>query len=222
MASGRRRAASNATRKPPPPGPVSAGSATQDANAAATHASTAEPPPRSTSAPTSAVAGCPAAMAPRAALIPRLALLVAQEGRDIEIVVDLELPQGRAVARALGLPVARGRLTLEPGRDHGHPQLIAERLVDGRAEDDVGGAGSGLAYGLGRFRDLLQRELGRPHDREQDAGGATDALTDQRRVERTPGGLAAACRAGRHPDAHQRRAGLGHDRAYVGEVEVDD
>src|SRR6478735_5964492 len=84
---------------------------------------------------------------------------VAQEGLDVEVVVDLELPQRRAVARALGLPVARGRLALEPGRDHGHPQLVAERLVDGGAEDDVGGAGSGLAYGLSRLRDLLQREL---------------------------------------------------------------
>ena len=65
-ASGRRRAASKATRKPPPPGPVSAGSATHEANAAATHASTAEPPARRISAPTSAVAGCPAAIAPRA------------------------------------------------------------------------------------------------------------------------------------------------------------
>ena len=72
-------------------------------------------------------------------------VLVAQEGRDVEVVVDLELPQRRAIARALGLDAPGAVLALEAGRDHGHPELIAERLVDGRAEDDVGLAGRGLA-----------------------------------------------------------------------------
>src|SRR4051794_10692020 len=49
---------------PPPPGPVSGLSETHDVNAAATHASTAEPPALSTLAPASAVRGCPAAIAP--------------------------------------------------------------------------------------------------------------------------------------------------------------
>ena len=52
--------------------------------------------------------------------------------------------------------------------------------------------------------------------------GAADALADERRVERAPRGLATACGAGRHADAHERGAGLGHHRAHVGEVEVDD
>src|SRR5262245_8816091 len=50
--------------KPPAPGPVSGLSATQDTQAAATHASTALPPASSTCAPASAVHGCPAATAP--------------------------------------------------------------------------------------------------------------------------------------------------------------
>src|SRR5581483_9119166 len=60
----RPRAASCTSRKPPPPGPVSGLSHTQDTAAAATHASTALPPSRSTRAPASAVSGCPAAIAP--------------------------------------------------------------------------------------------------------------------------------------------------------------
>ncbi len=51
--------------KPPAPGPVSGLSATQEANAAATHASTALPPSARMLAPASAVSGCPAAIAPR-------------------------------------------------------------------------------------------------------------------------------------------------------------
>src|SRR5215216_4796275 len=50
---------------PPPPAPVSGDSATHDAKHAATAASIALPPSLSTRAPTSAVTGWPAAMAPR-------------------------------------------------------------------------------------------------------------------------------------------------------------
>src|SRR3954447_25782439 len=54
-----------ATRRyPPAPGPVSSGSATRDASTAATAASTAFPPSRSTRAPASAVIGWPAATMP--------------------------------------------------------------------------------------------------------------------------------------------------------------
>src|SRR5438046_809357 len=60
---------------PPPPGPVSGLSTTQDANAAAMHASTALPPSSSTEAPASAVSGCPAAIAPRTGLAYGVAVL---------------------------------------------------------------------------------------------------------------------------------------------------
>src|SRR5205807_3919850 len=52
------------SRKPPPPGPVSGLSQIHETAAAAMHASTAFPPARRTSAPASAVSGCPAANAP--------------------------------------------------------------------------------------------------------------------------------------------------------------
>ena len=50
--------------KPPAPGPVSGDSQTNDISTAATTASTALPPSRSTFAPASAVSGCPAATTP--------------------------------------------------------------------------------------------------------------------------------------------------------------
>ena len=59
------RSASCTSRKPPAPGPASMLSVTQEAKAAATQASTADPPSASTLAPASAVRGWPAAIAPR-------------------------------------------------------------------------------------------------------------------------------------------------------------
>src|SRR5437764_8536817 len=49
---------------PPAPGPVRGDSAANDISAAATAASTAFPPSRSTRAPASAVSGCPPATTP--------------------------------------------------------------------------------------------------------------------------------------------------------------
>ena len=49
---------------PPAPGPVSGDSAANDISDAATAASTALPPSRSTRAPASAVSGCPPATTP--------------------------------------------------------------------------------------------------------------------------------------------------------------
>ena len=58
-------------------------------------------------------------------------------------------------------------------------------------------------------------------DVQQDAGGAVDRLFQQRRGDRGLGGVAAAVLATGGADAHQGRAGVLHDRAHVGEVEVD-
>ena len=59
-------------------------------------------------------------------------------------------------------------------------------------------------------------------DVEQDAGGALDGLLEQRAGDRLLGGLGGAVLAAGLADAHERRAGVGHDRAHVGEVEVDE
>ena len=75
---------------------------------------------------------------------------------------------------------------------------------------------------LGRLVDLDEREVVAAGDREQDAARADDLRVDERRAERALRGLARAVRAGRVADAHERRARVLHDRAHVGEVEVDE
>ena len=78
-----------------------------------------------------------------------------------------------------------------------------------------------LADDLGRLVDLEEREVVAARDREQDPARADDLGVDQRRAQRPLGGLDRAVVARREADAHQRRAGVGHDRPHVGEVEVD-
>ena len=79
----------------------------------------------------------------------------------------------------------------------------------------------GLAHDLGDLHRLVQAERVAADHGQQDAGGALDAVPDERRRDGTTRRLAAAARAARHADAHQRRPRVAHDRAHVGEVEVD-
>ena len=97
----------------------------------------------------------------------------------------------------------------------------AERLVDVGAEDDVGVGVGGFADQLGRLADLDQREVLAAGDREQDRAGALHRGLEQRRGDRFFGGEHRPALAGAHADPEQRPAGVGHDRAHVGEVEVD-
>src|ERR671924_1470897 len=161
--------------KPPAPGPVSGGSATNDMSTAATAASTALPPSRSTSAPAWAVSGWPAATTPL--MSPRLA-------PRYEL-GNLYVPE-RAVRRPARGP-ARGSMHLRLGlrrhapplalglrlRPHlgpvavarGHhrdPDLVHDLLVDHRAEDDVRVRVGGLRDGPGRLVDLPEREVPPP------------------------------------------------------------
>ena len=120
---------------------------------------------------------------------------------------------------------ARGSRLLaavEAGRDDRDHDLVAEPLVEARAEDDVRlrvGRGADL---LGRLGHLEQAEGRRAGDVEQDALGAGDVDLEERAGDRLAGGLDGAVLAGRPADAHQRRAGVLHDRPDVGEVEVDE
>ncbi len=75
---------------------------------------------------------------------------------------------------------------------------------------------------LGRLVDLEEADVGAAGDVEQDAGGALDRRLEQRRGDRAAGRLGRAVLAGGRADAHQGRAGVAHDRAHVGEVEVDE
>src|SRR5690606_3505701 len=60
-------------------------------------------------------------------------------------------------------PVAAGRL-VEPGGDHRDAHLVAEGVIDDRAEDDVRVAGRGVRHELRRLVDLEQTEVGAAGD----------------------------------------------------------
>src|SRR5215204_4713101 len=132
--------------KPPAPGPVSGGSATNDMSTAATAASTALPPSRSTSTPAWAVSGWPAATTPL--MSPRLAARARHELGNVHVTersvrrprpAHPRLGVGRH-ARGLSLgprPGAHLRAVAVARGDHGDPDLVHHLLVDHRAEDDV-------------------------------------------------------------------------------------
>ena len=111
---------------------------------------------------------------------------------------------GRAPTRAR----AAARAAVEAGRDHGHADLVLQRLVDHRAEDDVGVLVGRRGDDLGRLVDLEQAEVPAAGDVEQDAGRALDRLLEQRRGDRVLGGLGGAVLAARRcrcPSAPSRR-----------------
>jgi hypothetical protein len=58
-------------------------------------------------------------------------------------------------------------------------------------------------------------------DRQQDRAGTLDRGLQERRLDRVARGLDRAVLAHAHADAEQGVAGVGHDRAHVREVEVD-
>src|SRR5687767_7766949 len=111
---------------------------------------------------------------------------------------------------------------VEPGRDHADLHVAAHAVVDDRAEDDVRlRIGRGVDD-LGRFVDLEQSEIRTAGDGEQHTACAVDRLLQKWRLDRLTRGIGRACFAGAVSDAHERRAGVGHDRFDVGEVEVDE
>src|SRR6478609_9439854 len=99
--------------------------------------------------------------------------LPGQELRDVdaELARTLFARAGRlfgAPYRRLSGAPGRRRAAVEASGDDGHPDLIAQLLVDIGAEDDVGVWMGSLANQLGRLADLNQREVGTAGDREQD------------------------------------------------------
>src|SRR5919106_3548696 len=72
----------------------------------------------------------------------RAVVLVAEEGGDLDLFRGFRRFAPLAHERGLlalghGAPAARSR-GAKPGRNHGHPYLVLGRIVDDRAEDDVG------------------------------------------------------------------------------------
>src|SRR5918997_1495195 len=165
---------------PPAPGPVSGDSATKDISTQATAASTALPPPRSTSAPARAVTGWPAATTPFTQR-----KLARDELRHVDVGeggAALALPAAphprlvvRRDARLASVSPRRGpvlRPVAVAGRHHRDPDLVLDLLVDHGPEDDVR---LGVAR-LGHDRpDIGEVEVDQARERDQ-VGDALDAL----------------------------------------------
>src|ERR1019366_3026354 len=95
--------------------------------------------------------------------------LVRQERRRFELVVA-----AGAAEEGAGCGKSAAARCAEAGCDDGDPDLACQPLVDRGAEDDVRVVGRGSANDLGRFIDLVEREVVAAGDREEDAAGADD------------------------------------------------
>ena len=107
-------------------------------------------------------------------------------------------------------------------RDHRDAQVVADRIVDHRADDHHGVVRREL---LDRVHDvvvLLHLEAGRRRDVDQHAARAREVHVLEQRaahrlLRRDLAAVDAACRC----RAHHRHADFAHHGAHVGEVDVD-
>src|SRR5436309_1185746 len=77
---------------------------------------------------------------------------------------------------------------VEPGRDDGDPDLVAERVVDDRTEDDVRLGVRSLRHQRRGLVDLEQPEVRAPGDGEEYAVRTVDARLEQRAADGHLGG----------------------------------
>src|SRR2546423_1882279 len=168
-------------------------------------------------------------------LLPSSVGLLANEGRDVEVVgarrrAGARRQVGRrrvARRRAAGARVRRRayvrRLLVEARGDDRYLHLVAQRLVNHRAEDDVGVVVRRLAYDGAGLVDLVQGQVRAARDVDEYALRALDGrLFQQRRGDGLLRRLDGAVLARRATGAHQRQPHAGHDRLHVGEVQVDE
>src|SRR6476659_6742099 len=151
-------------------------------------------------------------------------LFVAKEGRHVEpVLAGLLRGSRRDGDGCLRSGAPAPALPAESGGDDRDAHLVAHRLVDHRAEDDVRVLVGGARHDLGRLVDLEQSDVGTAGDVDENPGRALDRRLEQWRRDCRAGCFRSAVVSGAAPDAHQRRAcGLAHDRPHVREVEVDE
>src|SRR5579872_1900378 len=132
-------------------------------------------------------------------------------------------PRTGVAGRSTGAAVLVDLLEpVETCRDDRHLHLLAERVVDHVAEDDVGvGVGHVVDDG-GRLVHLEEGEVAPAGDVEQDAAGALDRGLEERARDGVAGGVDGPPLARAASDAHDGRAGVRHDHLDVGEVGVDE
>ena len=80
---------------------------------------------------------------------------------------------------------------LQPGRDQGDEDVVAERLAQARPEDDVRVRVGMLADLVGRLPDLAQAEIGRAGDVEEDPASSLDARFEERARDRLASRISA-------------------------------
>src|SRR5579872_1480869 len=125
---------------------------------------------------------------------------IAQERRHFDL-VEVDRRDLLDIAHADdALPIPRART--ETGRQHGHPHLVLQPLVDRRAEDDLGIRVDGLADELGGFVRLEHGQIWAAIDVEDDAAGAVDRGLQQRAGDRLVRRIRSAMLARTGPDAH--------------------
>src|SRR5690606_20171013 len=131
--------------------------------------------------------------------------------------------RGAAEAYRLAGRVRLIRALFDAGGDHGHANLALEHRVEGRTPDDVGFGIDQLADVVGGLVHLEQLHVFAADDRDDDALGAGHRYAVEQRVgDGAFGGFERAVVALAFAGAHHRLAHLAHDRANVGEVEVDE
>ena len=210
--------------KPPAPNPVSGLSTAKEASTAATAASTALPPSRSTSAPASAVSGWPAATTP---VMGSAASRGGTRGRRCRARPPLATApgDGRAslVRRIVGSAARRGgagrpskrvATTVTQIWSASSSSTLAPKmmLASGWAASPTTLAASETSTSERSAPPVIESRIERAPSIEVSSSGEEIAFSAARM---------ARSFAVRHADPEQRPAGVGHDRPHVGEVEVD-
>ena len=108
-------------------------------------------------------------------------------------------PAARTVTRTL--PCSAGSIDA--------PKMICRFGIDGATDHFRG------------FVHFIHREIEAAGDVEDHAARAFDRGLEQRRRDRFLRCVGCAMFARAFADAHHRRTGVGHDRFYVGEIEID-
>ena len=107
-------------------------------------------------------------------------------------------------------------------RDHRDPELVVEVIVEDRPEDDHGVGIRSRADHLRGPLDFAHRHPGRPGDVQQDRSRAREVVVEQGIGDGRLGRRHGPVRTHRRADARRRHPAVLHDRADVGEVEVDE
>ena len=124
----------------------------------------------------------------------------------------------RSGGSLLGLRLAR---LVEAGGNDGHADLVVERGIEARTEDDVGVRVRSLLNEVCGRLDILQAHILRAGDVDEHAARTVDGRLHEGAGHGHAGGVLRLALAGGAADAHVGEAGVLHDAGDVRKVEVD-